>query len=69
MFGGVYGESLLERKVNDKLMFFPIGEDVQHRWIELQTSGIQPEGRYHHAMYYYPRGNYIVLFGGRKFIN
>ena len=35
MFGGVYGESLTERRVNDKMMFLPVGDDVDHRWVEL----------------------------------
>ena len=48
-------------------MLLPIGKDVEHKWKEVETSGKPPEGRYHHGMHYYDRGNYIVLFGGRRF--
>ena len=69
MFGGVYGQSRHEKRVNNQLMLLPIGQDVEHKWTPVETSGIPPEGRYQHGMHYYGRGNYIVLFGGRKFSN
>ena len=69
MFGGVRVESNRERKVNGKLMCLPLGKDVEHKWRELKTSGKQPDGRFHHDMHYYAKGNYVVLFGGRRFAN
>lgn len=66
MFGGIYGQSTFERKVNDKLMFLPIGKDVHHKWRELRTTGKKPEGRFHHAMYFYEKGNYLIVLGGRR---
>ena len=66
MFGGVFGENLLERKLNNKTFFFPIGKDALHRWKEIETVGSAPEGRFYHGQHYYERGNYIVVFGGRR---
>ena len=51
------------------MMFLPIGKGVTYRWRELETKGQGPEGRYHHGMYFYPKGNYIVVFGGRRLAN
>ena len=47
MFGGVYGK-INNRKVNDKLMFMPIGKDVDHTWRQVKTNGHPPKGRFHH---------------------
>ena len=49
MFGGVFGDQLGKRKINNKTFFFPIGKGAVHRWVELQTGGIPPEGRYNHG--------------------
>ena len=35
----------------------------------MKTSGIKPEGRFHHAMHFYPKGNYVVVAGGRRLTN
>ena len=32
MFGGVFGETN-EKKVNENLMFLPMGKDVDHKWL------------------------------------
>ena len=69
MFGGVFGRSAGEQRLNSKMLFFPIGKGVSYRWRELETHGQGPEGRYHHSMYYYEKGNYVVVFGGRRFAN
>jgi len=69
MFGGVFGRSAGEQRLNSKMLFFPIGKGVTYRWRELETHGQGPEGRYHHSMYYYEKGNYVVVFGGRRFAN
>jgi len=69
MFGGVFGDKLLERKVNNKTFFFPIGKGSINRWKEIETVGSAPEGRFYHGQHYYERGNYIVVFGGRRFPN
>ena len=50
-------------------MFFPIGKGAKHRWKELETKGAAPEGRFHHGMNYYERGNYVIIYGGRRIAN
>ena len=67
MFGGVFGRTASEQKLNNKMMFYPIGQESKHRWKVLETKGVDPEGRFHHGMYYYEKGNYVIIFGGRRF--
>ena len=49
------------------MMFCPIGQEAKHRWRVLETKGVDPEGRFHHGMYYYEKGNYVIIFGGKRF--
>lgn len=67
MFGGVFGKShrIHEHKHNTELMFLPCGTKTP-RWRPLKTKGNQPEPRFHHGMHFYEKGNYLVVFGGRK---
>ena len=51
------------------MMLFPIGKGAKHRWRELETKGAAPEGRFHHGMNYYERGNYVIIYGGRRIAN
>ena len=67
LFGGVFGRSSGEQRLNDKMLFLPIGKGVSYRWRELETHGKGPEGRYHHSIHFYEKGNYVVVFGGRRF--
>ena len=49
MFGGVFGDKLGERKMNNKTYFFPIGKGAVHRWKELETTGSPPQARFNHG--------------------
>ena len=51
------------------MMLFPIGKGAKHRWKELETKGAAPEGRFHHGMNYYEKGNYVIIYGGRRIAN
>jgi len=39
MFGGVFGGYGLNRNVNHKLLYLPMGKGVDHRWQEVKTQG------------------------------
>jgi hypothetical protein len=49
MFGGVTGKSASEQQLINKTFFFPVGTNKPKKWIELETSGVQPESRFHHS--------------------
>lgn len=66
MFGGVFGATPQNHTVNGKLYIFPIGANVIHRWGEVETKGTPAEARFQHSMNYYDRGNYIVVYGGKR---
>ena len=69
MFGGVFGDSEASRVLNDQVYFLALGQGEEHRWKILKTSGKPPEGRFHHGMHFYEKGNYLIVFGGRRFAN
>lgn len=69
LFGGVTGISASVQKLNSDIYFFPIGYKGPKRWKTLETNGITPEPRFHHSQHYYQKGNYLVIYGGRRFAN
>ena len=69
MFGGVFGASEVSKKLNNKMYCLAVGNGASHRWKELKAGGKPPEGRFHHAMHFYEKGNYLIVFGGRRFVN
>ena len=69
MFGGVTGKSASEQKLINKTFFFPVGTNKPKKWVELETKGVPPESRFHHSQHYYEKGNYMIVYGGRRFAN
>jgi len=70
MLGGVFGKNASEQRLNDKIYIYPLGvHSSQQKWYEVETTGKIPEGRFHHAMHFYEKGNLLVVFGGRRFAN
>jgi len=68
MFGGVIGERASDYQLSNETFFLPIGDNVTRRWRSLPTKGKHPEGRFHHALHYYDKGNIMVVLGGRRFV-
>ena len=67
MFGGVIGKTTSESRLTDTLFIMQIEEDAQPRWRAIETTGKPPIGRFHYGLDYYPQGNLLVVFGGRRF--
>lgn len=69
LFGGVCGKSASQQEMNSDIYYFPIGANVVKKWKALETKGQPPESRFHHSMHFYDKGNYLVVYGGRRFAN
>ena len=66
MFGGITGETASESELLDTLYIMQIQKDASPIWREVETKGKPPEARFHHGMNYYPRGNMIVVYAGKR---
>ena len=38
------------------------------QFVEVYCEGKQPEARFNHSMHWYPRGNYLIVYGGKRFV-
>ena len=36
---------------------------------EVECTGKPPEPRFYHAMQWYPKGNLLIVYGGKRFAN
>lgn len=69
-FGGVRGKKTGEYNISSNVYLLQVGIKNQlPRWKELNCTGKPPEERFHHGMVYYPKGNFLTVFGGRRFVN
>lgn len=68
-FGGVFGKEASVHRHTNKLFFLPIGTKTPLKWRELETQGKPAEPRYYHQMHFFERGNYLVVYGGKRLTN
>ena len=68
MFGGVRGKTSDDYRLSNAVYVLKIGAVFEEPcWSELETKGKPPVARFHHGMAYYRKGNYIVVYGGRRY--
>lgn len=70
-FGGVFGKNIAEKKISNKLFFMRIGPRARQKkttFREIETEGRSPDARFYHEMQWYPKGNLLIVYGGKKFV-
>lgn len=70
LFGGVRGSTSEDSHVSSCVYLMKVGDPSCSpvTWQEVETKGCPPEGRFHHGFDYYKKGNYLVVYGGRRFV-